>query len=52
MESGTPEARGRASGVKTEVRGWQLLWLAEGKITRRQLFGDRSEVFEAAGLEE
>jgi hypothetical protein len=38
--------------VETEVRGWQLLWLAEGKITRRQLFGDRNEAFEAAGLSE
>jgi ketosteroid isomerase-like protein len=45
-------ARGKASGVETEVRGWQLLWLAEGKITRRQLFGDRNEAFEAAGLSE
>ena len=45
-------ARGKASGVVTEARGWQLLCLGEGKITKRQVFGDRKDAFEAAGLSE
>jgi ketosteroid isomerase-like protein len=42
--------RGKASGVEVEVRAWQVLWLTEGKITKRQVFGERDEALEAAGL--
>jgi ketosteroid isomerase-like protein len=38
--------------VETEVRGWFVLWIADGKITRRQVFLDRDEALEAAGLRE
>ena len=44
--------RGKGSGVETEVRGWFVLWIADGKITRRQVFLDRDEALEAAGLRE
>jgi hypothetical protein len=46
-------ARGRASGVETELRGWQVLLCADGKVARRQgPFWARDEALEAAGLRE
>jgi ketosteroid isomerase-like protein len=45
-------ARGRGSGVETEIRGWQVCSFADGMITRRKLFVDRDEALEAAGVEE
>ncbi len=44
--------RGKGSGVETGVRGCFVLWIADGKITRRQAFLDRNEALEAAGLSE
>ena len=44
------KARGRGSGVPTELHLWQVLWFAEGLITRRQVFWTRQEALEAAGL--
>jgi ketosteroid isomerase-like protein len=44
--------RGRASGVETQLRYWQVLWLTDGKVVRRQVFFDRAEALEAAGLRE
>jgi ketosteroid isomerase-like protein len=45
-------ARGRGSGVETEVRAWSVLWFADGKVARRKLFGTRDDALEAAGLRE
>jgi hypothetical protein len=45
-------ARGKASGAETQIRGWFVLWVTGGKITRRQVFLDREEALEAAGLSE
>jgi ketosteroid isomerase-like protein len=45
-------ARGRASGVETQIRLWFVLWFADGRITRRQVFRGRDEALEAAGLSE
>jgi ketosteroid isomerase-like protein len=45
-------ARGRASGVETELRAWFLLWIADGKITKRQVFLNRDKALEAVGLSE
>jgi ketosteroid isomerase-like protein len=45
-------ARGRASGVETELCAWFVLWIADGKITKRQVFFNRDEALEAAGLSE
>jgi ketosteroid isomerase-like protein len=45
-------ARGRASGVETELRVWQVFWLADGAIARRQVFWTRDEALEVAGLPE
>ena len=42
--------RGRASGLETELRAWQVFWLADGLIARRQVFWARDEAVEAAGL--
>jgi ketosteroid isomerase-like protein len=44
--------RGKGSGVPLELRYWSVLWVAEGKIARRQVFWDRAEALEAAGLAE
>ena len=46
------QARGRGSGVPTELSLWQVLWFAHGLITRRQPFWTRQEALEAAGLSE
>jgi ketosteroid isomerase-like protein len=46
------KARGRGSGALTELRLWQVLWFADGLITRRQAFWTRQEALEAAGLSE
>jgi ketosteroid isomerase-like protein len=44
-------ARGRASGVETERRAWQVFWFVDGKIARRQgPFWARDEGLAAAGL--
>ncbi len=45
-------ARGRGSGVETELRFWTVLWFADGKIARRDVFFTRDEAVEAAGLRE
>jgi ketosteroid isomerase-like protein len=44
--------RGKGSGVETQVRGWFVVWITNGKVTRRLLFLDRAEALEAAGLSE
>jgi ketosteroid isomerase-like protein len=43
-------ARGRASGVETELRAWFVLWFRDHEIARRQLHWSREEALEAAGL--
>jgi ketosteroid isomerase-like protein len=45
-------ARGKDSGVDTQQRAWSVQWFAGGKVTRRQVFLDRAEALEAAGLPE
>jgi ketosteroid isomerase-like protein len=42
--------RGKGSGVPVELRYWSVLWVAGGKIARRQVFWNRDEALEAAGL--
>jgi ketosteroid isomerase-like protein len=42
--------RGKGSGVETQVRGWSVMWITNGMVTRRQVFLDRAEALEAAGL--
>jgi hypothetical protein len=45
-------ARGRASGVETELRTWNVFWFMDGKIRKRQVFWTQDEALEAAGLSE
>jgi ketosteroid isomerase-like protein len=45
-------ARRRGSGVPFEYRAWQIVWFADGLITRRQVFWTRAEALKAAGLSE
>ena len=44
--------RGKGSGVDTQILGWSVMWIANGKATRRQVFLDRAEALKAAGLSE
>ncbi len=44
--------RGRGSGLPVERVSWEVFWLADGLITRRQVFWTRDEALEAAGLSE
>ena len=48
----TATARGRASGVETDLNFWTVFWFSDGKIVRRLVFWTRDEALEAAGLEE
>jgi ketosteroid isomerase-like protein len=48
----TQVGRGRGSGLPAEQPGWAIFWLADGLITRRQVFWSRDEALEAAGLRE
>lgn len=45
-------ARGRGSGIDTRQRAFQVFWIANGTIARREVFRHRSEALEAAGLSE
>ena len=45
-------ARGKDSGVDTELRFWTVNWFADGKVARRKVFLERAEALEAAGLSE
>jgi ketosteroid isomerase-like protein len=46
---GSSPTRGKGSGAETQLRGWFVVWIANGKITRRQVFLDRDEALGAAG---
>jgi ketosteroid isomerase-like protein len=41
-------ARRRGSGVPFDYRTWQIVWFADGRITRRQVFWTRAEALQAA----
>ncbi len=43
---------GKTSGVPAELRYWALYRIKNGKIARRQVFWNRAEALEAAGLSE
>ncbi len=45
-------ARRRGSGVPFEYRTWQIVWFADGLITRRQVFWTRAEALKTARLSE
>lgn len=48
----THGGRGRASGAPVEGETAYVYTVREGKISRVELFADRDEAFEAAGLKE
>ena len=48
----TWRARGRASGIETEVRHSSIWTVVEGKITYFANYGNPDAAFEAAGLSE
>jgi ketosteroid isomerase-like protein len=44
--------RGTGSGVPVELRYWSIGWIAEGSVARRQVFWNKDDALEAAGLRE
>jgi ketosteroid isomerase-like protein len=44
--------RGQGSGVETELRFWQVVWLAEGLIVKRRAYTERAPALAAAELKE
>jgi ketosteroid isomerase-like protein len=52
LTESTQIARGTGSGLPVEQRAWEIVWLADGLITRRQPFSTRDQALEAAGLRE
>jgi ketosteroid isomerase-like protein len=42
--------RGEASGVPTEIRAWEVLWIADGLVAKRQLTWSRESGCAAAGV--
>jgi ketosteroid isomerase-like protein len=52
LMAASTRGRGRGSGLPLERQSWEVLWLANGLITRRQVFWTRDEALEAAGLSE
>ena len=44
--------RGKASGIEAEFEYWAVLTFSNGKLLRSELFTDRAQALEAAGLEE
>ncbi|MGA8804899.1 MAG: nuclear transport factor 2 family protein [Solirubrobacterales bacterium] len=52
LMAASARGRGRGSGLPVERPSWEVLWLADGLITRRQVFWTRDEALEAAGLSE
>jgi ketosteroid isomerase-like protein len=43
--------RGGSSGVPTEIRAWEVLWIVDGLVAKRQLTWSRQAARHAAGLE-
>ena len=41
-------SRGKASGAETELRGWQVFRVVDGKVVRRWWFRNRAEALQAA----
>ena len=44
--------RGKASGIEAEFGYWAVLTFSNGKLLRSELFTDRAQALEAAGLQE
>jgi ketosteroid isomerase-like protein len=52
IAGGLLTARGRGSGVETQVHGWSVFWFESGLVSRRRVFLERAEALEAAELSE
>ncbi len=46
------DGRGKGSGVRVEGRFWYLITLRNGKTVRWELYPERAQALEAAGLSE
>jgi ketosteroid isomerase-like protein len=52
LVTGWMKARGMRGGVPVEQRFWVLMRVRDGKLTRSEVYTDRDQALEAAGLEE
>jgi ketosteroid isomerase-like protein len=43
--------RGASSGVPTEIRAWEVLWIVDGLVARRQLSWSKDAARDAARLQ-
>jgi ketosteroid isomerase-like protein len=43
-------AKGSTSGIEVEIKSWNVYTFGEGRLTRIQLFLDRDQALDAAGL--
>ena len=41
--------RGASSGVPTEIRAWEVLWIADGLVAKRRLSWSKDDALDAAG---
>jgi ketosteroid isomerase-like protein len=41
--------RGASSGVPTEIRAWEVLWIADGLVAKRRLTWSKDDALDAAG---
>ena len=41
---------GGSSGVPTEIRAWEVLWIRDGQVAKRKLSWSRADALDAAGL--
>ena len=44
--------RGKDSGAETHRHFWSVYWIADGKVARREVFLERADALEPAGLSE
>jgi ketosteroid isomerase-like protein len=42
--------RGGSSGVPTEIRAWEVLWIVDGLVAKRELSWSKEAARDAAGL--
>jgi hypothetical protein len=42
--------RGGSSGVPTEIRAWEVLWIVDGLVAKRELSWSKEAARDASGL--
>lgn len=50
LVTGWMHARGSGGGVPVEQRFWVILTVRDGKVSRSEVYTDRDQAYEVAGL--